>query len=132
MARFVKLRISLFQFNFLSIFSVKVECPATLQIKNTLDNMMYAYANHLIMNQLHMQAFIVLNSELKRLGYNEFRIQWEVPRLRLEVMSILLRRKRVILEGENVYENIYDDSDDDILPELLPANDDDDENFLPL
>jgi len=37
-------------------------------------------------------------------------------------MSILLRRKSVILEGENVYENIYDDSDDDTtLPELLPA-----------
>ena len=65
-----------------------------------------------------MQAFIVLNSEIKRLGYNEFRIQWEVPRLRLEVMSIHLSRKRVIIEDENVYENIYDDSDDDMLPEL--------------
>ena len=60
MARFVKLRIPLFHLNFLSIFSVKVECPATLQIENTLDNMMYAYANHLFIYQLHMQEENVL------------------------------------------------------------------------
>jgi hypothetical protein len=104
--------------------SLNDESQAILQINFALEHLMEAYATNLFFNGSPMQALIIVNSEIKRLGQNELHISaYPLVRLRLDIMYLLLGKTYV---REDYLLNVDDDDDDDdMLPELVPASDKD-------
>lgn len=87
---------------------------------------MDAYVSNLIGNGKHMQALIIVNSEIKRLALNDLHIECKQQRLRFDLMCILEHRRNPVPALD--YESIFDfDDDDNMVPDLIPANDDDDD-----